>query len=110
MKFELIVIGMSLIAAGCGSGSGTTYSCTYTSAGKCFDYGQISQEIAQSLCIAGTLAQAACATANRVGSCKRGDITTRYYSSNFTNTSAQTDCAGGESPGEYTPGRARTGR
>lgn len=100
----IVLVGL---LAGCGGASSAApYSCNYASAGKCFDYANLSKSSAQSLCLSpGTFAESACSATSRIGSCLTGDITARYYASNWTDSSAQTDCQSRGSSVTYQSGR-----
>lgn len=110
------------VAAACDPTPGTlTGTCDVPSAGQCVDFANLSAVDAASLpgtCagFGGTWGNTPCSATNRVGTCRippggstgvncspNGSVLERYYSSNYTQTTAQTACAG--VPGTvFTPG------
>src|SRR5712664_609466 len=123
MPGRFVALGLALctiVAAGCGGSSSTTFSCNYAASSFCFDESvpssltgaQVTQ--LQNSCTGdgGTFANgSSCPTSNRVGTCTLPTNTTgisglsyreRFYSPGFTASSAQMICT--QQNGTWTAG------
>jgi len=107
ITYRALLASLAVMAAGCGGDSASDASCNLANL-SCIDFtgNGITKVAAQAECVAegGTFASAACATANRVGSCSLdqaglGNIVIRFYSP-ITVSDARSACT---SPGVFTP-------
>jgi hypothetical protein len=107
----VLAVACSSSDSGSPGGGGDKGSCLFVGGKSCFDYpgsGYTPANIKTGCdAIKGTLSTSACATADRVGTCKlnggsSSELLVRYYALGFTATSAQTNCTA--QSGTYTPG------
>lgn len=115
------LVGVLFLAAGCGSSSSTPSNPSGSSSGSCANItqdgtgtctlltGSLYSTVQQSTCqgAGGTWSSSTCSTSNVVGQCALGagstvSQTTYYYSSNFSDVTARSNCQG--QSGTYTGG------
>jgi hypothetical protein len=107
VQFRMLLVSLAVMAAGCGADQTSAASCNLVDL-SCLDFtgNAITRTAAQVECTVqgGAFAEAACPTANRVGSCTMneaglGEIVIRFYAP-LGVEDARNACA---SPGVFTP-------